>query len=372
MSAIYIHIPYCKQKCGYCSFYSITDFCSIEKYIDATCREVEDILLTASRKIEIDTIYIGGGTPSMLPYSQLKQIFDCLYKNSDISKDAEITIEVNPESANLNLFTHIKLLGINRISIGLQSHDNEILKTINRSHTYEMFENAVNLAAKLGFNNISADIILGLPNQDKESVIKSLELITSFESIKHISMYALTLDEDCKLYKEGFKIDIDLQADLYNLAFKFSESKGFDRYEISNFARKSYESRHNQKYWTGENYYGFGAGAHSLIDGVRIENKPDIKAYINQDFAQKKYDSKIYHTLSIQEKIEEYIMLSLRTVKGINLTELKQKYSYDLLTHKKTQIEKFLSQKLLIRRGNSLAIVPNAFYIMNAIVVELL
>jgi len=378
------------------------------EYIEAVCREIVGAALCRLHNKKIDTIYIGGGTPSILSYNQLAKIINTLSSNFKISKNAEITIEVNPESASSVFFTKAKKLGINRISIGLQTHDDKILKQINRLHNYEMFEIAVSLAQKAGIDNVSTDIILGLPNQDKESVIKSLELLTGFSSVKHISMYGLTLEEDTALYKQGFRVNADKQADLYDMAVEYLASKNFARYEISNFAKPNYKSKHNQKYWTGENYYGFGAGAHSLIDGVRIENNADIKAYIEyylmqtdeqnypplrrvSDFNMTKKKQatfvgvtegncsclgipqyQTHHILTLQEKIEEYIMLGLRTTVGINLTKLKQKYDYDLLSAKKNQIEKLLSQNLLQQKEDNITVSPHAFYVMNAIVVELI
>jgi len=371
MSAIYIHIPYCKSKCGYCSFYSVTDTSAIEHYCASLQKEIVHRAQLRHKKDAlsvkpIDTLYIGGGTPSLLSVKLLTQLFKTLRQSFTISPNAEITIEINPESCNSTYIKTCVSLGVNRISMGLQTHDDHLLKDIGRAHTLQDFINAMHVLEKNGMHNVSVDAIAGLPNQSQQSLLDTLECITAYKNVKHVSMYALTVDENTPFAQQAMVTDQDTQADMYEAAVGFLSKKGFLRYETSNFAKVGYESKHNQKYWTGEEYLGFGAGAHSLEGDCRIENVSDITQYLNGAYIADK------QPLSIADKIRETIMLSLRRTQGLNLAEMLNATGYNLLQQKKLEIDQLVKEGFLQHSGDCLCVAPDKFYVLNSIILKLI
>lgn len=278
---IYIHIPFCKKKCYYCDFISFAGKEEIFKsYVEAVVKEIENANL---RKYNIETVYIGGGTPSILDSKEIEKI---LYKiKPNISEDVEITIEVNPGTVNEEKLKDYISFGINRISIGLQSTENRLLEQIGRIHSYEEFLKTYNLAKKVGFKNTNVDLMLGLPNQSLEDIKKSLREIISLAP-NHISIYSLILEEGTKLEEmiknnELQMIDEELERKMYWETKKILEEKGYKHYEISNFAKSGFESRHNLDCWHQKEYLGFGVAAHSYIEGIRYSNIEDIPKYID-------------------------------------------------------------------------------------------
>jgi len=278
---IYIHIPFCKKKCYYCDFISFAGKEEIFKsYVEAVVKEIENANL---RKYNIKTVYIGGGTPSILDSKEIEKI---LYKiKPNISEDVEITIEVNPGTVNEEKLKDYISFGINRISIGLQSTENRLLEQIGRIHSYEEFLKTYNLAKKVGFKNTNVDLMLGLPNQSLEDIKKSLREIISLAP-NHISIYSLILEEGTKLEEmiknnELQMIDEELERKMYWETKKILEEKGYKHYEISNFAKSGFESRHNLDCWHQKEYLGFGVAAHSYIEGIRYSNIEDIPKYID-------------------------------------------------------------------------------------------
>ena len=328
--ACYIHIPFCvsgnarnknKQysasKCYYCSFVSYNSIDLIPKYVKTLISEIKKYY----KDEELKTLYFGGGTPSLLEPKHYFEIINCFnFENSP-----EITIELNPENGNFDYLSRIRELGINRLSIGAQSFNNELLKKIGRTHTAEQIYNTVTNAKKAGFENISLDLIYGLPSQTPELINYDLECLLKL-NIQHISTYGL------KIEKESYWgsnppdniPDDDLQADMYERICSVLNKNNYYRYEVSNFSIKGFESKHNLTYWNNEEYYGFGISAHGYIDGIRYSNHTNFDDYFNSnDYRENS------HKLSEKEKLEEEIFLGLRKTAGINIQKINELYNID-------------------------------------------
>jgi oxygen-independent coproporphyrinogen-3 oxidase len=376
MFGIYIHIPYCKRKCGYCSFYSVTDVSAAPLYISALKKEIVSGKPKTAGACIADTVYIGGGTPSVLPLGSLSEILKAVKKRFYITDDAEITVEANPESCDGNFVKECVNIGVNRISLGFQSHDDRILRSIGRIHTAKDFFNAVKLISNAGIKNISADVMTGLPNQSVKSVTESLDRLIAADVIKHVSVYGLTVDEGTPFYDEGFTADEDREAESYDAAVKFLHVNGFFRYEVSNFSIPGYESRHNKKYWTGGEYYGFGAGAHSFLSRKsqyqdvkayeRIENNDNVSLY-NIGKVEKRREA-----ITKEERFKEIIMLSLRTADGLDLQKLKNETGRDLFKEKEIEIEGLIRANLAELDGSVLYVNKSAFYLLNTVILKLI
>ena len=279
---IYVHIPFCVKKCSYCDFVSFAnknDY--IEEYVNALKKEIKD---NKRNDYEIDTIYIGGGTPSFIDAKYISEIFKVIKENFNVNSNAEITIEVNPGTVNEEKLQIYKEAGINRISIGLQSTKNEILEKIGRIHNYEQFIETYNIARKVGFTNINVDLMLALPNQTITDLQESLDSVIKLEP-EHISVYSLILEEGTlmeKWVKEGnAKLPEDeIERKMYWMVKEKLEENGYNHYEISNFAKKGFESKHNLNCWNQSEYLGFGVSAHSYVNGRRYCNISNIEKYI--------------------------------------------------------------------------------------------
>lgn len=356
----YIHIPFCKNKCNYCSFTSFSAHSDAQrkKYVDTLLLEIDDFYKGEPLK----TLYIGGGTPSLLEIKDLQRILYCF--NYDPS--CEITIEINPETVDFEYLKKLKDTGFNRISIGIQSFNDEILKAIGRIHNASRALQTVIAAKKAGFDNINADFIYGLPNQTIDDFVNDLRTIEQ-TGVTHISLYGLKIEEGCKFFDNMPEnlADDDLQADMYLAAIDTLENAGYEHYEISNFAKKGFESRHNLNYWNDGEYYGFGAAAHGYIGGVRYSNFCDLKDY------EKKYDSKEFlEALNKQERLEETIFLGLRKAEGININEINQKFSIDFETFYKGILDKYTQSNHLVKTQNGYRLSNEGFLISNVIMAE--
>ena len=314
-SSVYIHIPFCKSKCKYCSFVSFCRPEMIQKYISALEREIVDNYKDESLK----TLYFGGGTPSLLSADDLGKIVN----KFKLECGCEVTLEVNPDDVTENYLKSIREMGVNRLSIGSQTFDDEILKLIGRRHGSEEIKKAINMAKGAGFKNISVDLIYGLPKQTLDGVKRDLEKFLALD-IQHISTYGLKIEEGSYFYEHNPPNlpDEDLQADMYEFINNFLESNGFQRYEVSNFAKAGFESKHNLNYWNNSEYYGFGAAAHGYVDGVRYSNKCSLEEYLK---APMEYS----HRLTNKEKLEEEIFLGFRKTEGINTAKIKEKFGVD-------------------------------------------
>ncbi len=347
---IYIHIPFCKSKCFYCDFYSKPECTNsnIEEYIDTICME----LLANSELLQernITTVYFGGGTPSLIDAKYIAKILDIirLFNNSI----EEITIEANPESLTKEKLTAYLEAGVNRLSLGLQSANNDTLKKIGRIATKETFEKAYMSAVEAGFSNISTDVIIGLPDETLEDFKKTVEYILSLDKIKHISAYSLEVHEGTKLdflLNSGFLTlpDENTEREMKYTLDKMLEEKGFNRYEISNYAKPKYESKHNTGYWNQQEYLGLGAAAASFINSTRYTNIPDMDKYI-QYMKQGISVKQDIEEMDLLDTMKEYIILRLRLKEGLNFNEFKLKFKKDVLDMYKEQIDKLVEEGLL-------------------------
>lgn len=362
---IYIHIPFCKKRCNYCSFVSSCDLSLCDEYILSLKNEILSLDLS-NKKVEkpsVNTIYLGGGTPSLLKPQHLKTIFDTFPSRFNIAADSEITSEVNPESVNKDFLDNAVALGVNRISMGLQSGDDNILKTAGRLHTKDTFLNAIAMVKSAGIKNISVDLMLGFPSQDKASVKRDIDLLYSLE-IPHISVYSLNIEEGTPFYG-NVTVDQDFQSDLYDLTCDTLKGLGYHRYEVSNFSFKGFESRHNKKYWNHSPYYGFGAAAHSYYGGGRYYNTSDIRAYINGDYG------KTYEEITKSEEAFEAIMLRLRTSDGLNLNEYKAAYGIDLKVTRDAQLERLILAGFVTINDDIITVTDKGMYLLNSIILEI-
>ncbi len=360
--SIYIHIPFCERKCFYCAFNS---FCATnavkETYINLLCREL------ASRKIlrPVKTIYIGGGTPSTLSSAQIEKIIETLKQNYNLENLQEFTIEVNPNSLNEELLKTYKRLGINRISMGVQSLNSKSLQKIGRLHTPKEAVEKLKLASKY-IENISADLIVGLEKQTGAQITKDVKKLLK-SNIKHISCYLLEIYENAPIYKlieekSYIPLSDKRTINVFNKLASTLQKKGFERYEISNFSKPRFESEHNLNYWQRGEYLGFGISAHSFIDGKRTQNAENIENYSK--------GVRSVEVLSKQEEIEEIVMLGLRCRLGVDLTVLKS-LGYDLTKNK--FFEEYLNSGVIsIENERLVKLNPKFYHISNTIICNLL
>ena len=317
---IYIHIPFCASKCSYCDFYSLSgcDYL-MDEYQDALIEHIEESAHSI-QNYEVDSIYFGGGTPSYYGADRIVQILDLLKLNGNVRLDAEITVECNPDSISPTALKLLREEGVNRLSIGVQATDNNLLKLIGRRHSFQQAQKAFRDARLAGFDNISLDLMYGLPSQTKRDWADTLAQIVELHP-EHISAYALKLEPGTRMYGEyrGSPIlpDDDEQADMYSYAAEMLERYGYRQYEISNFAAPGFESKHNLKYWNLDDYISFGPGAHSCVGNIRYSFVRDLKEYIS-GVRRKVSLVDEYEEVSPLERSVEYIMLGMRTSRGIS------------------------------------------------------
>ncbi len=317
---LYIHVPFCQQKCRYCDFYSLSQSESrMTEYTRALCAHLKEMAPHAGSHA-VDTVYFGGGTPSYLGVKLLKTILAAVEKHYTLARNAEITLEANPDSASdWKALRTLRRAGFNRISIGMQSASDEELRAVGRIHSFAQVQESVEAARKAKLKNVSLDLIYGLPNQTMESFRASLEAAVKLNP-EHISCYGLKLEEGTPLFQERTSLtlaDDDLQADMCLFAVSYLKEHGYGQYEISNFAKPGFESRHNLKYWTLSEYVGFGPGSHSDFGGVRYSFGRDLQAYIDGTLhgGEMPVESE---DLPNWTRDTEYIMLRMRTVQGID------------------------------------------------------
>lgn len=365
---LYLHIPFCKSKCTYCDFYSLPH--SEEKmdaYTAALIRHLEEVAPRCARQT-VDTVYFGGGTPSYLGEKRLTQLLKTVKKRYHVASDAEITLEANPDSAgDWKTLRVLRKAGFNRVSLGVQAADDAMLRRIGRVHTWDQVLSAVAAARMAKLENLSLDLIYGLPGQTLAAWQETLTAAAALEP-KHISCYGLKVEPGTPLWqqRQGAALpDDDAQADMYLWTVDYLAKQGYAQYEISNFARPGFESRHNLKYWQLGEYAGFGPGAHSDLGGVRFAYERDLDAYIAGELR-----------LSEMERIPpldrdlEYIMLSLRTVQGIDSgyfeRQFRQKFRpmEELLT-------RYEARGLAARTERGWHLTPRGFFVSNAIIVSL-
>ncbi len=347
-AGLYIHIPFCLSKCGYCSFYSIKSIKLIPEFLSALKREVE---FYNNLFPSFDTIYLGGGTPSLLTVQQLAKIFEAINKFFKIDPHAEITIEVNPGDVSVDYFQGLRSLGINRLNIGIQSFDDSLLKFLGRRHSKKDAIEAIDAARRAGFTNIGIDLIYGVHHQDISLWKKTLQKTLAFAP-EHISCYQLSLEDKTSLHKKYSAEGIELpkeeqQVEFFLVTAEELEKAGYIHYEVSNFAcNDNLKSRHNMKYWQHASYLGLGPAAHSFSDNKRWWNKPSVKSYV-REIAQGKMPIENTEELTSKQLQLEALFLSLRTKAGIDLERYKTKYGVNLLVDKKTIIDALIKNKLV-------------------------
>lgn len=380
---LYIHIPFCIKKCDYCDFLSVvSDKKTREQYVEALKNEIRYNQVRMKDYI-VDTVFFGGGTPSILEGEQIMSIMEVIKENALMSENAEITIECNPGTVTKQKLKQYKQAEINRISFGLQSADNDELKEIGRIHTYEQFLESFKLARKAGFDNINVDIMSALPMQNveryKETVRKVIEL-----NPEHISSYSLIVEEGTpmkerveKAINQGKDIlpDEDDERKMYYLTKKMLKEAGYDRYEISNYAKKGKECRHNIGYWRRVDYLGFGIGAASLYREERENNITDIGEYINKvenfskDFIVS--DIKEYkQILSVEEQMEEFMFLGLRVMRGISVEEFERRFGMNIYQIYGGVIKKLCEQELLMQDNSRLRLTEKGIDVSNYVMSE--
>jgi len=311
---LYVHIPFCQKKCKYCDFVSFSCEASIiNNYFNALEKEIENTII---KDRKISTIYIGGGTPSLCDSKYIVKTLELIKEKFIVHESAEITIEINPGTVNEEKLIDYKIAGVNRISIGLQSTIDRLLKLIGRIHSYEDFLNTYNLARKIGFKNINVDLMFALPTQTKEDLIESLNNIISLKP-NHISLYSLILEENTELeslVKDG-KMELpgeELERKMYHLAKKILEQNGYNHYEISNFAKMGLESKHNIDCWNQEEYLGFGLSAHSYFNNKRYSNISNLDDYIkNINNGEFEKNVEVHEIQTEESRMKEYMMLRI-------------------------------------------------------------
>jgi len=373
-TAVYIHIPFCEHKCIYCDFYSIITKDNIISFLLAVKSEINHYADLHSYNRIITSIYFGGGTPSLMNPAYIDEIIELVKKRFELSADVEITLETNPgtvEQAKLNEFREI---GINRLSIGVQSFDEGELKFLTRIHDKKAAIDTVFKAKESGFENISIDLIFNLPGQTKEVWKGNLETAVSLP-INHISSYSLILERGTILNKmvlDGkVKIqDEDYDADLYEATIDLLTNNGFDQYEVSNFAKNGYECRHNNSYWQYKDYFGFGTSSHSFINGRRWWNYSSLKRYISETEESNIAVAGI-EDLNDEQKLNEFVMLSLRS-KGLVIEEMKNLFGEMWLNEKSVYLEKLEKENFLQCKNGLISLTKSGYCVCDEILKNLL
>jgi len=365
---LYIHIPFCLSKCPYCDFYSSTSLSPLPLFLDALFIEMA---MHRNDFNSFDTIYIGGGTPSLLSAQQLESILVRIRENFDLIWNAEITIETNPADLNQSSLESMRGTGINRVNIGIQSFDQEVLRFLGRRHSVQQAILAIEASRKTGFHNIGLDLIYGIPGQTIHSWIDTLEQAVAFAP-EHLSCYQLTLETATPLGKRYYAGEFsilgeDLQYEFFMKTSQFLEEAGYTHYEVSNFARETrYTSRHNQKYWDHSPYLGLGPGAHSFQHNRRWWNHRSVDQYIAAVNAAN-LPVEETETLTMEQLRLEALYLGLRTKKGVNFEDFQNRYQYDLFTEKKKMLGKLQEEGLISIQGGHLYPTPTGLAIADSL-----
>ena len=364
MLGIYVHIPFCESKCCYCSFSSfVKDESFINQYINFLCNEIETSNL---KNNEIDSIYIGGGTPSLLDAKQIEKILNSIKNTFILDKKCEITIECNPNSINFDKLIKFKSYGINRISLGVQSVYDEDLIFLCRKHNVKQVFDALDNINLAGFENISVDLLLGLKNSSFDKFKNQIDILLNKE-VKHFSCYMLQVEQGTKLkmmYDNDSSCILNNEncVSLFQQVSSYFNKLGFIHYEISNFTLPGYKSLHNYKYWSGEPYIGFGLSAHSYLNGKRIANAYNFDKYFSNE-------KEFVELLNNSELIEEHIMLGLRYEGGLDINYLN-KLGYDIMQNE--NLKKYLNQNVIFKKNNRLYLNEKFYSVNNIIILDLI
>lgn len=372
-TAIYIHIPFCDHKCIYCDFYSIISYENVTNYLTAIKKEIANYAETFSEKRKVISIFFGGGTPSLMEPDYIGEIINEIKQRFIVIDDAEITLETNPGTVAKQKLNEFKNVGINRVSVGIQSFDEADLKFLTRIHDSETAQQTIIDASEVGFENLSLDLIFNLPNQKKEKWKRNLEEAIKLP-IKHISAYSLILEHGTILNKmvlDG-KVkmqDINNDADLYEFTIEFLTSNGFEQYEVSNFAKPGFQCIHNNAYWHYKEYLSFGTSAHSFANGKRWWNLSSTRFYI--DAINKKGNAVVgEETLTQDQMLNEYVMLALRS-SGLIRSKLINRFGNEWLVKNEKFLEELKLQNLLADLNDTLHFTPQGYALCDEILIKL-
>ena len=367
---LYVHIPFCIKKCNYCDFCSFSDIDkkTRAKYISKLIEEIKSY--KRREKLSVDTVFFGGGTPSLLTASEFLSIYESIDDSFDISGLREFTLEANPKTVTGEKIATFKSCGVNRISIGLQSiHDNE-LKILGRIHSFDDFKEAYNIVLESGISNINVDVMYGIPEQTYDSFKNTLEAVVKMKPT-HISAYGLILEEKTKFWNMRDSLDLpdeDAECDMYELACTYLASCGYSHYEISNYALFGMSSQHNLKYWHNEEYIGVGVAAYSCFNGKRYGNSSKLSEYLSENSRQ--YLSE--EVISLSDKKYEYAMLALRLSDGILLSEYEKLFDVSFLFGREEKIIRYINAGYMTHSFGRIALTEKGFYISNTILTDLL
>lgn len=373
-SALYIHIPFCDHKCIYCDFYSIITSDNVNSFLNSLKKEISYYSKKYNHDRIFTSIFFGGGTPSLMEPQYLKEILDHLKSNYNIDNKAEITMETNPGTVDKEKLKQFRQIGINRISIGIQSFDEDDLKFLTRIHDKQTAIQTVNNASEVGFENISLDLIFNLPNQTKEKWIKNLETALTLP-IKHISTYSLILEPGTILNKMVLNGKVEMQdddydAELYETTIDFLNSMGFEQYEVSNFSKPGFECTHNNAYWRYKDYLGFGTSAHSFVNGKRWWNYTSLKKYISEVESN---NHAVMNSESITKELmhDEYVMLSFRS-SGLDLNDYKKRFSEDWINKTLPYFNILREQNLISISDDSVKLTSKGYAVCDEILKNIL
>lgn len=374
MAGLYIHIPFCASRCIYCGFYSTTRLDLRQQYVDALIRELVEVGQSKMSKDDsISTVYLGGGTPSQLTIPQLRQLFDAIYIYNKVEPDAEVTIEMNPDDVAVPYADTLRQLGINRVSMGAQTFDDERLRWLNRRHTVAQVGQAVKILRAAGIRNISIDLMYGFPNETIDDFVHDIDEVIKLD-VEHISAYCLMIEEGTELYRrygdkrvrEYDDSKEETERKMYELLIDKLTAAGYEHYEISNFARPGFRSRHNSSYWTGVPYIGLGAAAHSFDGHLRSWNVSDIQQYIAAVNRDERLNEE--EELSATDFYNERVMLGLRTCEGVDLSAL----SDDERNYCIQEAQPFLSDDILLLTDNRLVLTRKGLFVSDYVMSSLM
>lgn len=369
---IYVHIPFCKKKCKYCDFISFSCFEEKEEeYVNCLIKEIENKKCSNV----VSTIYIGGGTPSIIDSKNIIKILETIFSNFNVLDDAEITIEINPGTVTKEKLQDYKNAGVNRLSIGLQSAENRILELIGRIHTYEDFLKTYNLSREIGFKNINVDLMLAIPTQTEKELISSVEKIIELNP-EHISLYSLILEEGTELEslvskKELELLDEKIERKMYWDTKKLLEKNGYNHYEISNFSKKGFESNHNMDCWNQEEYLGIGLASHSYFENKRFSNIDNLNKYLeninNSDFEK---NIELHEIQDKPNKMKEFMMIGLRKIDGVKISDFEKKFRINPLFYFRFEISKLTDDDLIEVDLDNIKLTKNGLDLANQVFEE--
>ena len=371
--SLYIHIPYCERKCYYCDFVSFPrNEGNISLYIDNLIKEISLYKEKLSNH-SLETIFIGGGTPSSIDAKYIKRILDCVYDTFDVKKLVEVTIEANPGTLDIEKVKVYKEIGINRVSLGLQSLNNNILRSIGRIHTSEEFLESLSILREIGFNNINVDLMFGLPNQTIEDLDNTLEKIMDLD-IEHISLYGLIIEEGTminKWYKKGILHlpNEEMERYMYHKSIDLLESRGYKHYEISNFSKEGKECKHNLVYWKLKPYLGVGVSSHSNLGGKRFWNHSNLKIY-NDYLRNNELPIEDEEIIDEEMEISEYCILNLRLINGIDKKNFRNRFGLDIDKKFKDIIIKHKKNGLIVEEENFIKLTSKGLDLSNIVEVD--